>query len=82
MCFRVLDCTMFVQKPTDIEYRDGHFHLAVQIGENATIRLVYSPSVFIASLLAGEVALASFQAEATNAPRNVHELYPVRALTA
>jgi hypothetical protein len=33
-------------------------------------------------LLAGEVALAAFQAEATDAPRNVHELYPVRALTA
>lgn len=82
MCWRELDCTTFVQKPTEFEYKDGCFHLNIEIGERASLRLVYPPHTFLQSLVGAEVVMAAFQAEQAGSASNIHELYPVKALSA
>jgi hypothetical protein len=79
--FRNLDATIFVERATEFEWRDGLFHVTNYCG-NSRIQWVYSPHVFLASLLGAEQAMLAYQAEATNAASNVHELYPVKALSA
>lgn len=80
MCWRELDCTTFVQKPTRFAWRGGNFHLEIELSESAVLRLVYPPDVFLASLLSAEQTMAEFQAEQIAAASNVHELYPVEKL--
>ena len=82
MCWRELDCTTFVQKPTRFDWRGGNFHLEIELSESAVLRLVYPPDVFLASLLSAEQIMADFQAEQRNRASNVTQLDPVQALTA
>ena len=79
--WRNLDATVFVERPTEIEYRDGLFHVTDRYGD-ATFRRVYCPQVFMASLLQAEQAMAAWQAEQLDNATNVVSLYPVQALSA
>lgn len=61
--WRVLDAEMLVQAPSDIEFRDGVFHVAERYSDDFVIRKIYTPAVFIAAIAAANAALAKWQRE-------------------
>lgn len=81
MCWRGIDATIFVERATEFEYRDGLFHVSMHYGESV-IRWVYSPEMFMQSLLGAELAMSAWQTEQMASASNVHQLYPVEKLTA
>ena len=79
MCWSGLDAAILVERATEIEYRDGQFYVTDMFGD-CPLRRCYTPHVFLASLLKAELAMAAWQAEQSNAPSNVAQLYPVEKL--
>jgi hypothetical protein len=81
MCWKGLDATIFVERATDFEYRDGLFHVSSHYGDSV-IRWVYSPEIFLRSLLGAEQAMAAWQADQVTSAGNVSQLYPAGRLSA
>lgn len=81
MPLRGLDATIFVEHATEFEYRDGLFYVVDRFG-NSTIRRVYCPQVFMASLLQAEKAIDEWRNQQLEIASNVVPIYPVQALSA
>lgn len=75
MCWNGLDAAIEIDRPTEIEYRDGRFYVTDWLG-GCALRRSYGPHVYLASLLAAEQAMAVWQAECDNAPSNILQLQP------
>lgn len=58
--WRDLDATVFVERPTTIEYIDGHFIITDNFG-GTTLRRCFSPQTFLASFAYASEAIAKWK---------------------
>lgn len=77
--WKVLDAELFVQAPSDIEFRDGVFHCIERYSDEFFIKKVYTPAMFIAAIAAANAALAKWQRE--QGEKAAYQLYPVAKLS-
>lgn len=59
MCQR-FDATILIERPPEIEFRDGLFHVTDRIGE-LVIRRCFTPHTFTKLARAGQRALVEFR---------------------
>lgn len=60
----ILDAEMLVQGPSEIEFRDGVFHVVERYSDDFVIRKIYTPAIFVAAVAAANEALAKWRYEA------------------
>jgi hypothetical protein len=61
--WRLVDAEMLVRGPSDIEFRDGHFHAVEWYSDSFFIRKIYTPPIFIAAIAVANEALAKWHRE-------------------
>lgn len=69
--WRTLGAEMLVQGPSDIEFRDGVFHVVERYSDDLFIRKVYTPAIFVAAIAVANQALAKWQREQLAAAENI-----------
>ena len=78
--WRPFEAEILVTRPTEIEYRDGMFHVTDYFSENCVIRRAYCPSIYLASLQGANAALAKWQQEQVNGVAEFHRAFEVKAV--
>lgn len=61
-CNSVFYATIFCEQLPEIEFRDGLFHVVQKVG-GVTLRRVFLPCMFVASVRLGQEALAKWRVE-------------------
>lgn len=65
----LLEVCVFIERATEVEYRDGMFRVTIYVGENP-LRLCVPPNIFLAGLWSASTAAQEFQ-DSCNGPKVV-----------